>query len=130
MSTSPRHSIRVAFPDGPWESVQSIPVDREGEYIFSLWKRRDDQGAKKVLETSRLLCEVRVMDNVKVVTIRSTYRVENRTLYPLELALADEGPFSFSMEKIGEYAAIQGIEASQRCLLQCLVMTTRCQLNL
>jgi hypothetical protein len=74
-----------------------------------LWKRKDGQSAKKVLETSRLLCEVRVVDNVKVVTIRSTYRVENRTLYPLELALADEGSSSFPMEKIGEYATLDWI---------------------
>jgi vacuolar protein sorting-associated protein 13A/C len=38
----------------------------------------------------RLLCEVKVQDNVKVVTLRSTYKVENITLYPLELALVDE----------------------------------------
>ena len=84
--------------------MQSIPVDREGEYIFSLRIGKDGKGAKKPLETypSRLLCDVRVMDNVKVVTIRSTYRIENRTLYPLELTVVDDGSSSFPVEKIGE----------------------------
>jgi vacuolar protein sorting-associated protein 13A/C len=52
--------------------------------------------------TDRLLCEVKLEDNVKVVTFRSTYKVENQTLYPLELTLVDEGGQSaHKLEKIG-----------------------------
>lgn len=41
------------------------------------------------------------MNNVKVVTIRSTYKIENQTLYPLELTLVDEtGHPVYSLEKI------------------------------
>jgi len=43
-----------------------------------------------------------VQDNVKVVTIRSTYKIENQTLYPLELTLVDDtGHPVYSLEKIG-----------------------------
>ena len=45
---------------------------------------------------------MKVQDNVKVVTIRSTYKIENQTLYPLELTLIDDtGHPVYSLEKIG-----------------------------
>jgi vacuolar protein sorting-associated protein 13A/C len=45
---------------------------------------------------------VKVRDNVKLVTIRSTYKIENQTLYPLELTLIDDaGQPVYSLEKIG-----------------------------
>ena len=70
-------------------------MDQEGEFIFSLRPRT----AKF---SNRLLCEVKVQDNVKVVTIRSTYKIENQTLYPLELTLIDDtGHPVYSLEKIG-----------------------------
>lgn len=69
-------------------------MDREGEFVFSLRPRTEKF-------SSRLLCEVTVVDNVKVVTIRSTYKVENQTLYPLELTLVDDnGHPVYSLEKI------------------------------
>jgi hypothetical protein len=69
-------------------------VDREGEYAFTLRPRTEKYPA-------RLLCEVKVVDNVKIVTIRSTYLVENSTLYPLELMLVDEhGQPAYSLERI------------------------------
>lgn len=50
----------------------------------------------------RLLCAVTVEDNVKIVTLRSTYLVENLTFYPLELMLVDHtGHPVYSLEKIG-----------------------------
>lgn len=56
----------------------------------------------------RLLCEVKVVENTKIITIRSTYKVENLTLYPLELMLVDEtGHPVASLERIApgqEYA--------------------------
>ena len=51
--------------------------------------------------SNRLLCEVKVVDNVKVVTIRSTFKVENLTLYPIEVTLVDEhGHPVYSLEKV------------------------------
>ena len=71
-----------------------MPVDREGEFVFSLRPRTDRF-------PNRVLCEVKVVDNVKVVTIRSTYKIENRTLYPLEIALVNaSGHPAYPLEKI------------------------------
>ncbi|KIY52729.1 hypothetical protein FISHEDRAFT_63685 [Fistulina hepatica ATCC 64428] len=101
VALSMMHNIGIQFVGKPWENMRGIPVDREGEFIFSLRPRIDKY-------PSRLLCEVKVVDTVKVVTIRSTYRVQNQSLYPLELTLVDEAghPVS-SLEKInpgGDYA--------------------------
>lgn len=53
--------------------------------------------------TDRLLCAVTVEDNVKIVTLRSTYLMENLTFYPLELMLVDHtGHPVYSLEKIGQ----------------------------
>lgn len=70
-------------------------MDREGEYTFSLRPKTEKY-------SHRVLCEVAVEDNVKVVTLRSTYRVVNQTLYPLEITIVDEnGQPVRSLEKIG-----------------------------
>lgn len=77
-----------------WEHLRSIPVDREGELVFPLKPKTDSHA-------NRLLCEIKVVDNVKMVTIRSTYKVENQTLYPLEITLVDErGHPVYSLEKV------------------------------
>lgn len=77
-----------------WEPLRGIPVDREGEYVFALRPRTEKY-------PTRVLLDVKVVENTKVITIRSTYKVENLTLYPLELMLVDEqGHPVNSMEKI------------------------------
>ena len=46
--------------------------------------------------------EVVIKDNVKTVTLRSTYKVENQTFYPLEVAMVDNtGHPVSSIDKIG-----------------------------
>jgi vacuolar protein sorting-associated protein 13A/C len=51
----------------------------------------------------RLLCEITVKDNVKIITLRSTYKVENLTAYPMELVLVDaSNKPAYSVQKIGE----------------------------
>lgn len=50
-----------------------------------------------------------VIDNAKVITVRSTYKIENLTLYPLEVMLLDDqGHPIQSMQRIvpGDYFAI------------------------
>ncbi|KXN90021.1 Vacuolar protein sorting-associated protein 13 [Leucoagaricus sp. SymC.cos] len=82
------------FVDKKWEQIRGIPVDREGEFVYSL---RPHSGKYP----ERLLCDVKVVDNTKIITIRSTYKVENLTLYPLELMLVDDaGHPVASLEKI------------------------------
>ena len=72
-------------------------MDREGEFCFALRSRSDGP-------IHRLLCEVKVQDNVKLVTLHYTYKVENPTLYPIELTLVDDdGRPVYSLEKIGAW---------------------------
>ncbi|KAF8974033.1 vacuolar protein sorting-associated protein 13 [Flammula alnicola] len=89
-----QHNIGIQFVEKSWEQLRGIPVDREGEFVYSLRPRTEKY-------PSRLLCEVKVIDNVKIATIRSTYKVENLTLYPLELMLVDDsGHPVYSLERI------------------------------
>jgi len=92
--SSGQHNIGIQFSEKSWEHLRAIPVDREGEFVYSLRPRTEKY-------PSRLLCEVTVVDNTKIVTIRSTYKVENLTLYPLELMIVDDsGHPVYSLEKI------------------------------
>ncbi|KAF5314046.1 hypothetical protein D9611_006808 [Ephemerocybe angulata] len=92
--SSGQHNIGIRFAEKSWEQLRGVPVDREGEFVFTLRPRTDKYPA-------RVLCEVKVVDNVKIITIRSTYQVENLTLYPLELMLVDDrGQPAYSLERI------------------------------
>ncbi|KAK7468899.1 Vacuolar protein sorting-associated protein 13 [Stygiomarasmius scandens] len=94
VSGSGQHNIGIRFVNKSWEPVPAVAVDREGEFVFTLRPRTEKH-------SNRLLCEVKVVDNVKVVTIRSTYKVDNQTLYPLEITLVDEhGHPVYSLEKV------------------------------
>ncbi|EIM83408.1 uncharacterized protein STEHIDRAFT_170692 [Stereum hirsutum FP-91666 SS1] len=87
-------SIGVQFDGQPWERLRSIPVDREGEFTYALRPRTDKLH-------NRMLCEVTVVASVKIVTLRSTYKVHNQTLYPVELTLVDDtGRAQRGVEKI------------------------------
>ena len=69
-------------------------MDREGEYVYILRPRKD-------AVSDRLLVEVRQKDHIKIVTIRSTYLVQNLTLYPLELVMVDAaGKPALPLQKI------------------------------
>ncbi|OSD03423.1 vacuolar protein sorting-associated protein 13 [Trametes coccinea BRFM310] len=94
VSSSGHNSIGLQIVGKQWEHLRSIPVDREGEYTFSLRPRTEKYA-------HRLVCEVKVQGNVKLVVLRSTYKIENLTLYPLELTLVDEtGQPVYAVEKI------------------------------
>jgi vacuolar protein sorting-associated protein 13A/C len=70
-------------------------VDKEGQFPVLLRPRVDD-----ILH--RLLCDVVVEDNVKVVTLRSTYKIDNECLYPIEVILVDEhNKPAYPLQKIG-----------------------------
>ncbi|GAB1518861.1 Vacuolar protein sorting-associated protein 13 [Rhizoctonia solani] len=89
------------FQGKPWEPVKGVPVDREGEFVYGLRPSLD-----KVMD--RLLCEITVKDNVKIITFRSTYNVENLTSYTMELVLVDSSNKpAYSVQKIepgGQYS--------------------------
>ena len=82
VSTTGHNTIGVKFEGKPWEQIGNIAVDKEGQYTYILRPRLD-----KILH--RMLCEIVVEDNVKIVTLRSTYNVFNDCLYPMELILVD-----------------------------------------
>lgn len=82
VSETGRHYFAVQMEDRPWDTVHRVSVEREGEISYVL--------KPKIQNTShRLLCEVVLRDNVKVVTLRSTYKVQNNTQLPLELIVID-----------------------------------------
>ena len=99
MASSRNHAIGIQFQGKSWQPLRTIPVDREGEFVFVLRPRTE-------AVSDRLLCEVRVKDNVKIVTLRSTYLVQNLTLYPLELILVDaNNKPTYALQKIGMFIA-------------------------
>jgi vacuolar protein sorting-associated protein 13A/C len=103
VSSSKKHNIGVQFIGKSWDRLRSIPVDREGEFVFSLRPRMEQY-------VDRILCDVQVLDNVKVVTLRSTYKVDNQTLYPVEVVIVDEtGHPAYPVQKIGQswYLALE-----------------------
>ncbi|GAA5827080.1 hypothetical protein JCM11251_002234 [Rhodosporidiobolus azoricus] len=77
------NSLTVAFEGVGWERLKHVYVDREGEHIHRLHPK-----IEKV--THRLLCDVKLIDNVKVVTFRSTFLVENKSLVNAEMVIVDE----------------------------------------
>ncbi|KAN0063379.1 Vacuolar protein sorting-associated protein 13 [Thecaphora frezii] len=74
--------LSLAIENMPWERLRHISVDREGEYLLNLRPKLD-----KV--SHRLLCEVKLYDNVKYITFRSSFNVENRTMVPIEMVILD-----------------------------------------
>jgi vacuolar protein sorting-associated protein 13A/C len=101
VTSAGNHTICVDFGEHNWEHLRNVPVDREGEFCFALRPRSGSSAP-------RLLCEVKVQDNVKLVTLRSTYKIENLTLYPIELTLVDDkGRPLYSLEKIGIHSFLQ-----------------------
>lgn len=77
--------VGVKLEDSPFESVEEISVNREGEQLYTLRPAKDD-----ILH--RLLCEVRLgHDNVKYITFRSPFLIENNTQIPVEMGILDSG---------------------------------------
>jgi vacuolar protein sorting-associated protein 13A/C len=75
--------VGVRLEASGFDSVNKIPVNREGEYLYSLRPRKD-----QVLH--RLLVEINLgADNVKYITFRSPLLVENKTQIPVELGVFD-----------------------------------------
>jgi len=80
VSPSAQHTLGLVLQDAGWTSVGGILVVRESDEVYPLRPSMD-----KV--THRLLCHVEIIDNVKVVTFRSTFQVRNDTLFPIEMGI-------------------------------------------
>ncbi|UZJ53507.1 hypothetical protein CBS101457_002827 [Exobasidium rhododendri] len=76
------NELSVHLEGTTWERIKHLSVDQEGEKVINLRPKMD-----KV--THRMLCEVKLENNVKVITLRSTFNIENNTLVPIEFVLLD-----------------------------------------
>lgn len=97
-SLSPEGGIGVVgikLEGSGFDSVERIPVNREGETLYNLKPQKD-----QVLH--RLLVEVKLgTDNVKYITFRSPLLVENNTQIPVELGVySPEEGHLLKIEKI------------------------------
>lgn len=73
--------IGIKLEGSGFDSIDRIPVNREGESLYNLKPRKD-----KVQH--RMLVEVKLgTDNVKYITLRSPMLVENHTQIPVELGV-------------------------------------------
>lgn len=97
--TERNHSLVVVIVGKAWELPPKIAVDREGEQTYIL---RPTGGSKSSQRNPRLVVEVRVEDNIKVVTLRSTCKVQNHTLYPIDVSLrVPTGSLFYEDRKLG-----------------------------
>lgn len=87
--------VGVKIEESGFESVTEIPVNREGETLYTL------RPAKNGI-LHRLLCEVHLgSDNIKYITFRSPLVVENNTQIPVELGVLDaEGQHIIRVYKV------------------------------
>ncbi|KAL8939573.1 MAG: hypothetical protein Q9211_002685 [Gyalolechia sp. 1 TL-2023] len=87
--------VGIKLEGSGFESIERIPVNREGETLYNLKPRKD-----KVLH--RLLVEIKLgTDNVKYITFRSPLLVENNTQIPVDLGVfSPEEGHLLKIEKI------------------------------
>ncbi|KAG0213348.1 hypothetical protein BGX28_004686 [Mortierella sp. GBA30] len=91
---SKRNTLVIQFDGVPWESLKDVPVEREGRYLYVLRPKLN-----KV--SHRVAVDIRIKNNVKVVTFSSALLVENSTSLPIEVVVADErGKHLSSAQKI------------------------------
>ncbi|KAI1272115.1 hypothetical protein F5Y07DRAFT_311873 [Xylaria sp. FL0933] len=77
------NSVAVQIEGSGFDIVKNIPLNREGEFLYSLRPKMDNT-------LHRLLVEISLgADNIKYVTLRSPLVVENQTQIPVELGVYD-----------------------------------------
>lgn len=90
------NGLTLHFEGTQWENLNHVSIDTAGEHVYSLLPKVDG-----VLH--RLMVEVKLSDNVKVVTFRSTFIVENLTSKEAEMVVLDkQGKAVSQILKIGE----------------------------
>lgn len=83
LTESNQSSVGIQMEGSGFDPVRNIRINREGEFIFGLKPKADN-----ILH--RLCVEVSLgADNVKYVTLRSPFVVENATQIPVELGVYD-----------------------------------------
>ncbi|KAI0535905.1 vacuolar protein sorting-associated protein 13 [Xylaria digitata] len=77
------NSVAIQIEGSGFDMVKNIPLNREGEFLYSLRPKMDNT-------LHRLLVEISLgADNIKYVTLRSPLLVENQTQIPVELGVYD-----------------------------------------
>ncbi|KAH8926014.1 hypothetical protein BT69DRAFT_1239533 [Atractiella rhizophila] len=76
------NTISVKVENGHWDSVRQISFQREGKQVFHLKPRIENI-------THRLVCDIQLKDNVKIVTFRSPFVIENFNEMPIDLEIVD-----------------------------------------
>ncbi|WWC86271.1 uncharacterized protein L201_001144 [Kwoniella dendrophila CBS 6074] len=91
-----RHNaLGIQLQDTPWEALRGISVDREGDHILTLRPRLDRV-------SHQITCEIKLENNIKVITFRSTLNIDNQTSLPIEMIVVDShGKASSGAMKIG-----------------------------
>ncbi|PWW77256.1 DUF1162-domain-containing protein [Tuber magnatum] len=75
--------VGIKIENSGFESITEIPVNKEGETLYTLRPPKDNT-------LHRLLCEVHLgTDNVKYITFRSPLTIENNTQIPVEIGVLD-----------------------------------------
>jgi len=96
------NNLNVQIDGAMWESLRDIQLDTEGEHMHALRPM-----IKNVQH--RIVFDVKLVDNIKIVTIRSSLVVENRTLLPVDVPSIDpSGKMDGAVKKVapGEDYAI------------------------
>ncbi|CAO1638595.1 unnamed protein product [Sympodiomycopsis kandeliae] len=105
--------LSIAFEGTQWERLKHVSVDREGEFTHNLRPKIDKIG-------HRVVCDVKLQDNVKIITFRSSFKIENSTMVPVEMVMLDsEGRLTDRIRKIapGEACPIP-IEDAYHCKIK------------
>lgn len=82
VESSRNNTIAIQLGGTNWDVVQNVNVDCEGHRVYPL-----SLGAQKVADC--LLVEVTVKDNLKIITLRSVYKLDNQTLFNIDVVLVD-----------------------------------------
>ncbi len=93
-----KNILGIQFEGATWECIKEIPVDREAETLYIL--RPKVHGI-----THRLVVDVKLKDNIKVVTFRSVLVIENRTLLTVEMLIVDKQGKDVKVYQIGKYTS-------------------------
>lgn len=93
-----------------WETIRNISVDTQGEHMYSLRPSINNV-------QHRIVFDVKMVNNLKIVTIRSAMTIENNTLLPIDVGILDPRGkhFEDNIVKIGKCLYHQ----VKRCMLIC-----------
>lgn len=88
-------SVQLKTSGSPWETLKSLPVNSEGTTSYVLRPKINNV-------SHRLAVDVKLRDNIKYVTLRSTFVIRNDCLIGIELILKGPAKEYRGTYRIGE----------------------------